>query len=144
MGTRRAARELVVQYFYQRDQSPKDCPVSDADFWAMVDAAEPARKLAAEWIEQMRDKVPDLDKEIRTYLENWSFDRLTLVDRNILRLALFEMHHRPDIPPVVSINEAVEIAKRFSTADSGKFVNGILDRARLALNRPARTRAKPS
>ncbi len=143
MGTRRTARELVVQFFYQRDQSPAGTRVADEDFWGMVEASEPARKLAAEWIGGMRDKLPELDAEIRNYLENWSFDRLTLVDRNILRLALYEMHHRPDIPPVVSINEAVEIAKRFSTSDSGKFVNGILDRARQALARPARTRAGP-
>jgi N utilization substance protein B len=61
------------------------------------------------------------------------------VDRNILRLAVYEMLHREDIPPVVSINEAVDIAKKFSTQDSGKFVNGILDKVRSELMRPART-----
>jgi N utilization substance protein B len=61
------------------------------------------------------------------------------VDRNILRLAIFEMFFREDIPPVVSINEAVDIAKKFSTEDSGKFVNGILDKIKGGLERPART-----
>jgi N utilization substance protein B len=61
------------------------------------------------------------------------------VDRNVMRLAIHEMLHRDDIPPVVSINEAVDVAKKFSTADSGKFVNGILDKVRAELNRPART-----
>ena len=61
------------------------------------------------------------------------------VDRNILRLAVYEMLHREDIPPVVSINEAVDIAKKFSTDDSGKFVNGILDKVISQLDRPART-----
>lgn len=140
MGVRRSARELVVQYFYQRDLAP-DGSGQDTDFWTMVEAPEAARQLAREWIEQMRDKIPELDREIRAYLENWSFDRLALVDRNILRLALFEMRHRADIPPVVSINEAVEIAKRFSTEDSGRFVNGVLDRACKTLGRAPRTSA---
>ena len=63
---------------------------------------------------------------------------MAVVDRNILRLAIYEMLHRDDIPPVVSINEAVDIAKRFSTEDSGKFVNGILDRVKAEVMRPAR------
>ena len=63
---------------------------------------------------------------------------LAAVDRNILRLAIYEMLHREDIPPVVSINEAVDIAKKFSTQDSGKFVNGILDKVKSELLRPAR------
>ena len=64
---------------------------------------------------------------------------MAAVDRNILRLAIFEMLHREDIPPVVSINEAVDIAKKFSTQDSGRFVNGVLDKVRSELMRPART-----
>jgi N utilization substance protein B len=64
--------------------------------------------------------------------------RIAAVDRNILRLAIYEMLHRDDIPPVVSINEAVDIAKKFSTQDSGKFVNGILDKIKSELMRPAR------
>ena len=64
--------------------------------------------------------------------------RMAAVDRNILRLAIYEMLHREDIPPVVSINEAVDIAKKFSTEDSGKFVNGILDKVKAGLLRPAR------
>jgi transcription antitermination protein NusB len=66
--------------------------------------------------------------------------RIANVDRNILRLAIYEMQHREDIPPVVSINEAVEIAKKFSTEDSGRFVNGILDKVKGELLRPARGR----
>ena len=64
---------------------------------------------------------------------------MAIVDRNVMRLAIFEMLHREDIPPVVSINEAVDIAKKFSTADSGKFVNGILDKVKAGILRPART-----
>jgi transcription antitermination protein NusB len=80
----------------------------------------------------------ELDELIQKYVKNWGLHRIAAVDRNILRLALYEMLHRPDIPPVVSINEAVDIAKRFSTEDSGKFVNGVLDKVKGDLMRPAR------
>ena len=80
----------------------------------------------------------ELDALITKYAENWEMKRMTAVDRNIMRLAIYEMLHREDIPPIVSINEAVDIAKKFSTQDSGKFVNGILDKVRSELMRPAR------
>jgi N utilization substance protein B len=76
--------------------------------------------------------------------ENWELERIAIVDRNILRMAIYEMMFRDEIPPVVSINEAVDVAKKFSTRDSGKFVNGILDRIRKELPRPARTAAPPA
>ena len=79
-----------------------------------------------------------LDAEIQKYAVNWDVRRMAAVDRNILRLAVYEMRFRQDIPPVVSINEAVDIAKRFSTQESGKFVNGILDKIKSELMRPAR------
>jgi N utilization substance protein B len=80
----------------------------------------------------------ELDSVIKKHALNWDLHRIAAVDRNILRLAIFEMTHREDIPPVVSINEAVDIAKKFSTQDSGKFVNGILDKVKGELLRPAR------
>ena len=80
----------------------------------------------------------DIDKQIQAKAEHWRLERMPVVDRNILRLAIYEMLHREDIPPVVSINEAVDIAKKFSTEDSGKFVNGILDKVRGEILRPAR------
>ena len=82
---------------------------------------------------------PKLDAEIMKFAKNWDLHRMAVVDRNILRLAIYEMLHREDIPPVVSINEAVDIAKMFSTDDSGRFVNGILDKVRQELMRPARS-----
>ena len=80
----------------------------------------------------------ELDERIKQYAKNWDLHRMAVVDRNILRLAIYEMLYRDDIPPVVSINEAVDIAKKFSTEDSGKFVNGILDKVKGDLLRPAR------
>jgi N utilization substance protein B len=80
-----------------------------------------------------------IDELIRQHARNWELHRIAVVDRNIMRLAIYEMLCREDIPPVVSINEAVDIAKKFSTHDSGKFVNGILDKIRAEILRPART-----
>lgn len=79
-----------------------------------------------------------LDNEIKKHTQNWDLGRMAVVDRNILRLAIYEMLHREDIPPIVSINEAVDIAKKFSTEESGRFVNGILDKIKGELMRPAR------
>ena len=84
------------------------------------------------------ENCAEIDLLIQKYLQNWDFHRVAVVDRNILRLATYEMLHREDIPPVVSINEAVDIAKKFSTQDSGKFVNGILDKVKGELMRSAR------
>ena len=78
----------------------------------------------------------EADALIKKHAKNWDLHRIAAVDRNILRLAIYEMLHRDDIPPVVSINEAVDIAKKFSTQDSGKFVNGILDKVKGELMRP--------
>lgn len=80
----------------------------------------------------------EIDAELSRVMINWSLHRLAAVDRNILRMAVYELRHRNDIPPVVSINEAIDIARKFSTADSGKFVNGILDQIKNELGRPAR------
>jgi N utilization substance protein B len=84
---------------------------------------------------QYRDTI---DEKIKCHAKNWEFHRIAAVDRNVMRLAIYEMLYREDIPPVVSINEAVDIAKKFSTQDSGKFVNGILDRIRGEVLRPAK------
>ncbi len=84
------------------------------------------------------DHRDDIDEYIKKHAKNWDLHRMATVDRNVLRLAIYEMRYREDIPPVVSINEAVDIAKKFSTQDSGKFVNGILDKIKGELLRPAR------
>ena len=82
--------------------------------------------------------LPQIDERIRRYCENYEFRRISPVDRNVLRLAIYEMLYRDDIPPVVSINEGIELAKTFGGSESGRFVNGILDRVRKDLDRPAR------
>jgi N utilization substance protein B len=164
MGKRREARERAVQFLFQHDLNPPEhLEVALARFWeAQRSAAITNDKAPASWGEKVELPPPTTtDAEIRLFAEplirgtlqhrdeidalitsiakNWEFRRIAAVDRNILRLAIFEMLHREDIPPAVSINEAVDIAKKFSTQDSGKFVNGILDRVRGDLMRPAKT-----
>ena len=95
-------------------------------------------RCAAALIRGSLEHREEADALITKYAVNWELHRIAAVDRNILRLAIYEMLHRQDIPPIVSINEAVDLAKKFSTQDSGKFVNGILDKVKSNLMRPAR------
>ena len=97
-----------------------------------------ARMFAEELARGVIAHHPEIDPLISRHAENWEIDRMGTVDRNAMRIAVFEMLYRDDIPPVVSINEAVDLAKAFSSSESGKFVNGILDRIRKGLDRPAR------
>jgi|ERR1043166_7354378 N utilization substance protein B len=163
MGQRREARERAIQFLFQHDLNPcQDLEAALAHFWnAQRSAAIAEEEAGATWGEKTELPPPtaaetsvrlfaeplirgalehrlEIDEKIKHYARNWELHRMAVVDRNILRLALFEMLYRDDIPPVVSINEAVDIAKKFSTEDSGKFVNGILDKARSELLRPAR------
>jgi N utilization substance protein B len=142
MGLRRDAREAAVQFLYQVDtHRPEKMDQALATFWAQNEEPQDVRDFAESLLRGVLEKMPEVDAKIRGLADNWDFERLAVVDRNILRLAIYEMLFRPEIPPVVSINEAIEVAKKFSTAESGKFVNGLLDRAKKELLRPAREAA---
>ena len=163
MGKRREARERAVQFLFQHDLNPpEDLKGALEQFWqSQRTAAIAEEKGAATWgqpselppvtadeaavrlfadplIQGALEYRDEADEIIKKYAKNWELHRIAAVDRNILRLAIYEMRHRDDIPPIVSINEAVEIAKKFSTQDSGKFVIGILDKVKGELMRPAR------
>jgi len=163
MGKRREARERAVQFLFEHDLNPPDdLQAALEHFWESQRAAAIAEeKSVATWGQPVDLPPPtadeaavrlfaeplirgtlehrdELDEIIKRHAKNWELHRIAAVDRNILRLAIYEMLHREDIPPVVSINEAVDIAKKFSTQDSGKFVNGILDKVKGELMRPAR------
>jgi N utilization substance protein B len=138
MGKRRKAREAAVQYHFWRDLQQGHGPEKLDDFWEFCPTKPNVREFAQPLIEGMVSHLPEIDERIRRYCENYDFHRISAVDRNVLRLAIYEMLFRDDIPPVVSINEAIELAKTFGGAESGKFVNGILDRVRKDLTRPAR------
>jgi transcription antitermination protein NusB len=142
MGLRRDAREAAVQFLYQLDtHKPDDVEKALEEFWRQNDAKQNVRDFANDLLRGTLEKKAEIDAKIASLADNWDFERLAVVDRNILRLALYEMLFRTEIPPVVSINEAIEIAKKFSTAESGKFVNGLLDRVKKDLLRPARQAA---
>jgi len=142
LGKRRQAREIAAQFLYQHDLNSGAVDESLTLFWqAQHEIAEPTRKFAEELIHGAVEHRDAIDEKIKKYTEHWELQRIAAVDRNILRLGIYEMLYRDDIPPVVSINEAVDIAKKFSTKESGAFVNGILDRLRADLTRPARTPA---
>jgi len=141
MGKRRKAREAAIQYHFWRDLH--EAPERIDDFWALCPTKPNVREFAQPLIEGMMQHLPEIDERIRCYCENYNLNRISAVDRNVLRLAIYEMLYRDDIPPVVSINEAIELAKTFGGAESGKFVNGILDRVRKDLTRPAREAVAP-
>ena len=138
MGKRRKAREAAVQYHFWRDLQHGEGPEKLDEFWDFCPATSRAREFAQPLIEGMVAHLPEIDERIRRYCENYEFHLISPVDRNVLRLAIYEMLYRDDIPPVVSINEAIELAKTFGSADSGRFVNGILDRVKNDLKRPLR------
>jgi N utilization substance protein B len=163
MGKRREARERAVQFLFQHDLNPpEDLEAALEQFWETQRAAAMAgEKGSATWGQPVELPPPtaeeaavrlfadplirgtlehreEADALIMKLAKNWELHRIAAVDRNILRLAIYEMLHREDIPPIVSINEAVDVAKKFSTQDSGKFVNGILDKVKGELLRPAR------
>ena len=142
MGRRRMARQAAVQFHFWRDLQGGGQPERMDDFWEFCPATPRVREFAQPLIDGMIAHLPEVDERIRRYTENFSFERLAPVDRNVLRLAIFEMLHREDIPPVVSINEAIELAKLYGGPDSGRFVNGILDRVKDDLSRPLREAVK--
>jgi N utilization substance protein B len=143
VGKRRHARELAVQFLYQFDLSGGELDEALRYFWNATEekVSHEARKFAEDLARGAVSQRAAIDERITKYAEHWGLHRIAAVDRNILRLAIYEMLFRDDIPPVVSINEAVDIAKKYSTQESGAFVNGILDRLRGELLRPARTAA---
>ncbi len=144
MSTRRISRECAAQFLYQQDAC--NLPGEELEkallgFWSLREITEPVKAFGEELIRGVLSKRTEVDAKIRSHADNWDFDRIAKVDLSVLRLAVYEMLFREDIPPVVSINEAIEIAKRFSTEESGRFVNGILDCIRKDLLRPSRQSA---
>jgi N utilization substance protein B len=130
VGYRRQARELALQFLYGYELNRQEREEALAEFRGKIRLPESSRRFAGELAAGVLDHLAEIDRLIAGHAQNWDLDRLALVDKQILRLALYELHWRDDIPSPVTINEAVEIAKKFSTPQSGRFVNGILDRVR--------------
>jgi N utilization substance protein B len=129
VGRRRKAREVALQFLYQLDLHGDDDPSPHAgDFWARHPVDQETRVFAEALVCGTKQNQAKADDLIRQYAEHWALERMAVVDRNILRLAVYEMLWGGGVPTKVVINEAIEIAKKFGTADSSRFINGILDR----------------
>lgn len=139
MSKRREGRETAVQMLFSREFIPRGGEHDLNAFFDLHSAARGVRSHAEELYRGVMGKMEEIDAMIVPVLENFSMERLSVVDRNILRLALYEMHWCDSVPPVVAISEAIEVAKRFGGPDSGRFINGVLDKLKQGLNRPLRT-----
>src|SRR3972149_10143874 len=127
MGYRRKSREYALQMLYQYDVSHQSAGLSDG-FWADNEAPENIMEFSNILVDGVIKNLDKIDDKIRLSASNWSIERMAVVDRNILRMSVFELFYITDIPVKVTINEAIEIAKRFGEEESGSFVNGIIDR----------------
>lgn len=128
MGSRRVARELALKILYQLEVSRGELESVLTDFWNNHIYPPEIRNFAENLIRGVERYKEVIDKKISGYADNWDLFRMAVIDRNILRLAAYEIQYQSDIPPAVSINEALEIAKKYSTSESSRFINGILDR----------------
>jgi N utilization substance protein B len=134
MGTRRKAREWAVQILFRCDVNPPDdLEAVFAEFWERNRASPVASAFTERLVRGAWERRGESDAMLRSHAEHWDLERMGIVERSVMRMCLFEMLHCPDIPPVVSINEAVDLAKYYSTSEAGRFVNGLLDRVRSRL-----------
>lgn len=127
---RREARMRAVQFLFQRDFNSGDLEEALQDFWHDRESEADMKAFTDDIIRGVESRLPELDGLIQGSADNWDVSRMGAVDRNVMRVAVYEMLYRDDVPAVVSINEAVELAKALSDERSGRFVNGILDRIR--------------
>lgn len=147
MRKRTLAREAAIQVLYQLDLRGEEV-LDELDqvldhVLAEADPDPGVRQFARRLVTGCWARRAELDERIRAIAENWDLGRMAAVDRTILRLAAYELLFGGDVPPKVAINEAIDLAKRFSTADSGAFVNGILDRIHTERAREAGEQAGP-
>jgi transcription antitermination protein NusB len=139
---RRDGRVCAVQYLYAWSLNRPDNLAEDLRvFFTSMEQPREHYAFGEELIHGAIEHMPEIDGRIRGLAHNWEFERIAKIDLAILRIAIFEMMHRRDIPPVVSINEAIDLSKQFSNADAKRFINGILDRMKDELGRDARKAA---
>lgn len=128
MGPRRHGRELAVQALYQIEVTEDASPRSLALFLSHFEGGAEAKEFARRLISGVLEHREEIDRRVAQATENWKLERIAKVDLVILRLATYELLHCPDIPLNVSLDEAIEIAKRFGSDDSSTFINGVLDK----------------
>jgi len=136
---RRAGRVAALQYLFAWSINPPTNLANDLQaFFETQENPRETYSYGEEIINGVIEHVADLDARIKGLAHNWEFERIAKIDLAILRLAMFEMLYRKDVPPVVSINEAIDLSKQFSNADAKRFINGILDRLKDQLGRDSR------
>ncbi|MCB9772074.1 MAG: transcription antitermination factor NusB [Candidatus Omnitrophica bacterium] len=137
MRKRSVARECALKILYQKDATARSVDATIEDFWSsdlVSDEDDPfeidseIKEFATRLVYGVSLEIESIDAKISSYATNWQLKRMAIIDRNILRMSCFEFFYCPDIPPKVSINEAVELAKKYGDLESSKFVNGILDK----------------
>jgi transcription antitermination protein NusB len=139
---RRDGRVAAMQYLYSWSLNrPTDAADDLRLFFEQLEQPRDHYAFGEELIQGVLQHIEEIDGHIRTLAHNWEFDRIARIDLAILRVAVFEMLFRKDIPPVVSINEAIDLSKQYSNADAKRFINGILDRLKDELGRDARKAA---
>jgi len=139
MGHRRRARESALQILYQLEFDPAEANAAFASFWKKRKGTAEAKEYSRWLVEGVLARREEIDAAIQSISEHWRIPRMAIVDRNILRLAAFELLHAEHIAPAIVINEAIEIAKKFSGPEAATFVNGILD----ALRKKIQAKAVP-
>ncbi len=130
IGSRREARETALGILYEADVRGQS--IADATAHQVLDPPPYAAMLLG----GLADHLADVDALLRRYARDWALERMPVIDRNVLRIAVYELAHRPDVPTGAALSEAVELASRYSTAESGRFVNGVLAKIAVEL-RPA-------
>ncbi len=127
MRNRTKAREYALQILYQVDLTRADAQQAVQEFWLYHTVPQEVQSFATQLAQGVLTHLDEIDRLISTHANNWQINRMAVVDRNILRLGIFELLYQDQTPPKVCLNEAIELAKRFGDEESGKFVNGILD-----------------
>ncbi|MBW1973527.1 MAG: transcription antitermination factor NusB [Deltaproteobacteria bacterium] len=135
MKLRRHAREFALQILYQIEVQNLDLKEGLNRFWENFNYIDSAKDFSTKLVKGVIENKKFIDTLIEKFSEHWRLDRINWVERNILRIAIFELLFMDDIPPKVSINEAIDIGKRYGTSDSGAFINGILDQILTAIEK---------
>lgn len=128
MGKRRRAREFALEVLYRIEIAEDELEFVLSNHFASKSVDDETRTFAESLVKEVMNHLGDIDKLISDTAKNWDLVRIAIIDKNILRFAIAELLYFPDIPMKVTIDEAIEVAKKYSTPDSGRFVNGILDK----------------
>lgn len=140
MGLRRQGRELALQLLYQVEMTRDPAPEVVRRFWSAQSHARVAREFAEVLVFGTLEQLPAIDQRIAGATENWRLERMAVVDRNVLRMAIYELLFQDQTPPAVVIDEAIEVVRKYGAPESAPFINGVLDAVRRDVeSAPSRT-----